>query len=56
MLIPGFAALNPSYECLCNWCPQPYRSGGLDAVAGARRILAAVAGSRLQILSPEAEA
>ena len=26
-----------------------YRSGGLDAVAGARRILAAVAGARLQI-------
>ena len=26
-----------------------YRSGGLDAVAGARRILAAVAGSRLQV-------
>jgi DNA-binding MarR family transcriptional regulator len=29
-----------------------YRSGGLDAVAGARRILAAVAGSRLQVMAP----
>ena len=29
-----------------------YRSGGLDAVAGARRILAAVAGSRLQVAAP----
>jgi DNA-binding MarR family transcriptional regulator len=28
---------------------RAYRSGGLDAVAGARRILAAVAGSRLQV-------
>jgi DNA-binding MarR family transcriptional regulator len=33
-----------------------YRSGGLDAVAGARRILAAVAGSRLQVGPPEDEA
>ena len=32
-----------------------YRSGGLDAVAGARRILAAVAGSRLQIGQEERE-
>jgi DNA-binding MarR family transcriptional regulator len=29
-----------------------YRSGGLDAVSGARRILAAVAGSRLQVGVP----
>jgi DNA-binding MarR family transcriptional regulator len=29
-----------------------YRTGGLDAVAGARRILAAVAGSRLQVGAP----
>ncbi len=29
-----------------------YRSGGLDAVPGARRILAAVAGSRLQVGPP----
>jgi DNA-binding MarR family transcriptional regulator len=29
-----------------------YRTGGLDAVAGARRILAAVAGARLQIGAP----
>ena len=28
---------------------RAYRSGGLDAVPGARRILAAVAGSRLQV-------
>ncbi len=32
-----------------------YRSGGLDAVAGARRILAAVAGSRLQVGLGEVE-
>jgi DNA-binding MarR family transcriptional regulator len=33
-----------------------YRTGGLDAVVGARRILAAVAGSRLQVGAPgEAE-
>jgi DNA-binding MarR family transcriptional regulator len=30
-----------------------YRSGGLESVAGARRILAAVAGSRLQIGAAE---
>jgi DNA-binding MarR family transcriptional regulator len=29
-----------------------YRSGGLDAVAGARRILSAVAGARLQVGPP----
>jgi DNA-binding MarR family transcriptional regulator len=29
-----------------------YRTGGLDAVAGARRILAATAGSRLQVGAP----
>ena len=29
---------------------RAYRLGGLDAVAGARRILAATAGSRLQVL------
>ena len=34
---------------------RAYRSGGLDAVAGARRILAAVAGSRLQVGLGEAE-
>ena len=30
-----------------------YRAGGLEAVAGARRILAAVAGSRLAIMAPD---
>jgi DNA-binding MarR family transcriptional regulator len=30
-----------------------YRSGGLEAVAGARRILAAVAGSRLSVAAPD---
>jgi len=30
-----------------------YRAGGLEAVAGARRILAAVAGSRLTIAAPD---
>jgi DNA-binding MarR family transcriptional regulator len=32
-----------------------YRTGGLDAVPGARRILAAVAGSRLQIAAQDGE-
>ena len=32
-----------------------YRSGGLEAVAGSRRILAAVAGSRLSIAAPDSE-
>ena len=36
-------------ERLRNHLARAYRSGGLDAVAGARRILAAVAGSRLQV-------
>jgi DNA-binding MarR family transcriptional regulator len=42
-------------ERLRNHLALAYRSGGLDAVAGARRILAAVAGARLQIMAPEAE-
>jgi DNA-binding MarR family transcriptional regulator len=32
-----------------------YRSGGLEAVGGARRILAAMAGSRLAIAAPDGE-
>jgi DNA-binding MarR family transcriptional regulator len=34
---------------------RAYRSGGLDAVAGARRILSALAGGRLAIGRPEPE-
>lgn len=34
---------------------RAYRSGGLDAVAGARRILSALAGARLAIGRPEPE-
>jgi DNA-binding MarR family transcriptional regulator len=36
-------------ERLRNHLARAYRQGGLDAVAGARRILAAVAGSRLNV-------
>jgi DNA-binding MarR family transcriptional regulator len=39
-------------ERLRNHLALAYRSGGLDAVPGARRILAAVAGSRLQVSAP----
>jgi DNA-binding MarR family transcriptional regulator len=35
---------------------RAYRSGGLDAVAGARRILSALAGGRLGVARAEAEA
>ena len=42
-------------ERLRNHLALAYRSGGLDAVAGARRLLAAVAGSRLQVGLGEAE-
>jgi DNA-binding MarR family transcriptional regulator len=39
-------------ERLRNHLALAYRSGGLDAVPGARRILASVAGSRLTITAP----
>jgi len=39
-------------ERLRNHLAFAYRSGGLDAVPGARRILASVAGSRLSIAAP----
>ena len=39
-------------ERLRNHLALAYRSGGLDAGPGARRILAAVAGSRLQVSAP----
>jgi DNA-binding MarR family transcriptional regulator len=42
-------------ERMRNHLARAYRSGGLDAVPGARRILAAVAGSRLQVGLGEAE-
>lgn len=42
-------------ERLRNHLALAYRVGGLDAVAGARRILAATAGSRLQVGAPESD-
>ena len=42
-------------ERLRSMLARAYRSGGLDAVAGARRILAALAGARLAIGRPEPE-
>ena len=42
-------------ERLRSLLARAYRSGGLDAVAGARRILTALAGGRLAIGRPEPE-
>ena len=42
-------------ERLRSLLARAYRSGGLDAVAGARRILTALAGARLAIGRPEPE-
>ena len=42
-------------ERLRSLLARAYRAGGLDAVAGARRILSALAGGRLAIGQPEPE-
>jgi DNA-binding MarR family transcriptional regulator len=57
VLTPEGAAVEAKVsERLRSQIARAYRSGGLDAVAGARRILAALAGPRLTALRAEAEA